>query len=149
MANLFKSEVIMAASLAELEIEGGITGLKCPLTGIDVILHEEGFDSGAGHSPHLRFFVDWIGQVWAADPTDLPSDQAEYQRRIVGIFKDISENKNQKSVIAECLEVLPKSALILEILDPPAGSFDGSVCYAGFDFGAPAAMPRVRLREVG
>ena len=108
----------MAASLAEIEIEGGIDELKCPITGVNVIVREEGFDSEADHSPHLRFFVDWADVVWVADPADLPADQARYQKRMIEIFEDASAEGGQDAMIAKCLEVLPKSALVYEILNP-------------------------------
>src|SRR5262249_2640123 len=124
------TEVVMAASLAEIEIAGGISRLKCPITGIDVISEEEGFNDQAEHSPHLRFFVDWTAQVWVADPADLPADQAGYQRKIIEI---LSQHEDQNALIAKCLAVLPKSAVVLEILNPPAPSFDGEICYVCFD----------------
>ena len=138
----------MAASFAELEIKGGVRALKCPITGIDTIAPDEGFDPEAEHSPHLRFFVDWIGEVWLANPEDLPDEQARYQEEIRSIFTNASESDNQNSLIAKCVKVLPKSALVLEILNPPAGGgFDGEVCYACFDLGAAASKPRIRLQQ--
>ena len=139
----------MVASLAEIEIEGGIAGLRCPITGINVITPEEGFDGEAEHSPHLRFFVDWVGGIWVADPADLPADQTQYQRQLITIFASASDADNQNSLIAKCLQVLPKSALVLEILDPPAPSFDGAICYACFDLGGAASKPRIRMQEAG
>jgi hypothetical protein len=139
----------MAASIAEIEIEGGIVALKCPITGIEVITPEEGFNPEAEHSPHLRFFVDWIGGVWVANPDDLPDEQAQYQEKIISIFANQSEADNQNALIAKCVEVLPNSAFVLEILDPPVGSFDGEICYACFDLGAAASKPHIRMQEAG
>ncbi len=121
----------MTASVAKIVIEGGISALYCPVTGRRVF--KEGFDSESNHSPHLRFFVNWIGEVWVAKPEDLPTEQADYQRKIIGIWEEPDEDDSQNSLIAKCADVLPSSAFILEILDPPQGSFDGEICYACFD----------------
>ena len=138
----------MPASLAEIEIEGNISALKCPVTGIAVLVEEEGFDDAADHSPHLRFFVDWIGQVWVANPDDLSPDDAIIQSRIIEVFKKSADYETQNDVIEECRQLLPKSALVFEILDPPAGSFEGAICYACFDLGNAARAPRIRLQRV-
>jgi len=137
----------MTASLTEITIRDGITNLKCPITGIDVVVVEKGFDSDAEHSPHLRFFIDWIGEIYFADPADLPPDQALYQHKLVAIFTNESEEIDQNTLVDKCLEVLPKSALVLEILNPPGGSYDGDIFYACFDLGSPALSPRIRLRS--
>lgn len=139
----------MPASLAEIEIHHGISELRCPITGIHVIAPETGFEPKGSHSPHLRFFVDWIGEVWAADPEDLPDHQAQYQREIIRIFTNPPEEDNQNALIAKCIEVLPKSALILEILDPPRASFDGDICYACFELGEGADAEKISLSSIG
>lgn len=138
----------MPASLAELVFPGGITNLKCPRTGMDVIREDTGFDGEAPHSPHLRFFVDWLGSVWVADPADLPAEQAACQRELLAVFEQADECESQNELIQRCMEVLPPSALVLEILNPPAPSFDGNVCYACFDLGQPAKTPTLSLREL-
>lgn len=134
----------MSGSLAELVIDGGITELKCPITGIPLIVHDEGFDADAHHSPHLRFFVDWEEQAWVVDPSDLPDAQAVEQERLVAILTDEALDSQQERIDA-CVEVLPGSALVLEIVDPPSGAFEGEVCYACYDLGARAPVESVRL----
>lgn len=137
----------MAAALTEIAIRGGIKSLKCPITGIDVVVEEEGFDSDAEHSPHLRFFIDLIGEIYFADPADLPPDQALYQHQLVAIFANESEEIDQNTLVDKCLEVLPKSALVLEILNPPGGSYDGDIFYACFDLSSPALISRIKMRS--
>lgn len=141
----------MSGSLAELVIHGGISELKCPVTGIPLIVEDEGFDSDAHHSPHLRFFVDWVAQAWVVDPDDLPDDQAPGQRKLVEILTSDEEFDSQQAMIDACVDVLPGSALVLEILDPPTGSYQGEICYACYDLGAraPAAAVRLHLAEPG
>lgn len=138
----------MPASLAEIEIEGGISALKCPITGIDLIVEEEGFNETAAHSPYLRFFVDWIGQIWVANPDDLSSEQSRNQREIIEIFARKDNEVTQNETIEEVRQILPKSAVILEILDPPQGSFSGEICYACFDLGNAALTSRIQLQSV-
>ncbi|MEX2473411.1 MAG: hypothetical protein WEA34_14575, partial [Gemmatimonadota bacterium] len=135
----------MSGSLAELVIDGGIVELKCPITGIPLIVENEGFDSDAHHSPHLRFFLDWSDQAWVVDPDDLPEEQAPGQRRLVEILTNDEAFDSQHAMIDACVEALPGSALVLEILDPPEGAFDGEVCYACYDLGSRAAADAVRL----
>lgn len=135
----------MSGSLAELVIDGGIADLKCPVTGIPLIVENEGFDSDAHHSPHLRFFLDWSDQAWVVDPDDLPDDQAPGQRALLEILTNEDGYESQHAMIDACVEALPGSALVLEILDPPEGAFAGEVCYACYDLGARAAADAVRL----
>lgn len=135
----------MPGSLAELVIDGGIAELKCPVTGIPLIVQDEGFDSDAHHSPHLRFFLDWDGQAWVVDPDDLPYEQARDQRRLVEILTNDEAFDSQHAMIDACVAALPGSGLVLEILDPPEGAFEGDICYACYDLGARAAADAVRL----
>lgn len=135
----------MSGSLAELVIDGGISELKCPITGIPLIVRNEGFDSDAHHSPHLRFFVDWNDQAWFVDPDDLPDEQARDQRRLVEILTNDEAFDSQQAMIDACLDVLPGSALVFEILDPPSGAYEGETCYACYDLGARAPKDAVRV----
>lgn len=139
----------MSGSLAELIIDGGISQLKCPVTGIPLIVEDEGFDSDAHHSPHLRFFLDWSDQAWVVDPDDLPDAQADRQRRLLGILANEGQFDSTHAMIDACVEVLPESALVLEILDPPTGSYSGDICYACYDLGTRAPTDAVRLHLVG
>ena len=138
----------MPASFGEVVVEGGLPGLKCPVTGVDVYRSGDGFDSSADHSPYLRVFVDWVGGVWAADPVDLSEEQCQTQRDLIEIFENSSEDELQNDLVERCVRRLPESAVVFEILDPPVGSFTGEICYAMFDFGAPAKSARIKLRNV-
>lgn len=124
----------MMASMVKLVVEGGLPALHCPVTGRVVYEEEEGFVEDAGHSPYLRFFIDWIGQVWLAPAELLPADQAAYIVKINEMFVNPEQDDTQDKIITSCLKVLPPSAVIFEILDPPQGSSDGTICYACFDF---------------
>lgn len=139
----------MAASLAKIEIDGGISGLRCPITGIPVITEGEGFNPDAAQSPHLRFFVDWVANVWVADPSDLTAEHANYQSKVVEILANNSDEDDQNTLVSRCIKVLPSSVVVFEIRNPPSGSFDGEICYACFDLDEPASDQRIQLKECG
>jgi hypothetical protein len=142
----------MAASLAELVFPNGIPSLHCPTTGRLVLSDEEGFDPDTEHTPHLRFVIDWMGNAYAVDPETLPAEQAAYQRRIVALLgEEADQFENQNALVAACVAAMPASGLVFELLDPPVGSFDGSIAYFGFDLAAideDAGLESVRLEVV-
>ena len=138
----------MPVSITELVISGGIAALFCPVTGVPIIKKEVGFDEKDEQSPHLRFFVDWIGQVWAVDPDELHPENQDYQNEVIKIWTKHDEKSNQNDLIAECLPHLPGSALVLEILDPPRGPYGGEICYVCFDLGTGAKSSRVHLQLI-
>lgn len=125
----------MPAAFAPLVVIGGCSALYCPATGRAVFHPKEGFDSSAAQSPHVRFVVDGLGDIWVVDPSQLPEGQAQYQRKLVEVLKaDADALANQNAMIDACAAVMPESALVLELLDPPQGSYDGEITYVGFDF---------------
>ena len=140
---------MMSCSLVELVITGGIRGLRCPITGRIVIDEEHGFDEKAEHSPYLRFFVDWVGGIWSTSPDDLPEEQKDYQKKIIDIWEHPGDNDNQNALVDKCVSVLPKSTMVLEILDPPYAMNPGAICYMCFDLSEPAEKELIRLHEGG
>jgi hypothetical protein len=126
---------IMPASMAEIVVPGGVRRFCCPATGAVLFDEEHGFDHAAsGHSPHLRFFIDWAAGVYVAADGSAPPSHRGYLRRIREVWAAPGDDKGQDQLVAECLEALPQSAVVFEILDPPQGAHDGSVCYACYDF---------------
>jgi hypothetical protein len=140
----------MAASFAEIVARGGVPALHCPMTGRVVFDSEEGFEPTEQHSPFLRFFIDWIGQSYAASPRALPKKQREYQQRVIEILQADNEDETQNDMVAKCVAALPESCIVMEILDPPAGGgFNGSICYACFDFSIESSeLKGVKLKHV-
>ena len=142
----------MPAAFAELVVPGGLQSLHCPVTGRKVF-DDEGFDPDRLHPPHLRFFIDWIGEAWVADADQFEGATAEYQAMVARILSDPDPEDNQNSIVAKCVGALPASAIVLEILDPPEGSYAGSICYACFDLATPAndldAVRLVAAEEAG
>ena len=128
----------MAAAFAELIVAGGLQSLHCPATGREVF-GEDGFDPDRLHTPHLRFFIDWAGETWVADTDQFDSETAEYQKAVIWLLSDPDSEDDQNTIVAKCVGALPASAIVFEILDPPMGSYDGSICYACFDLAASAS----------
>jgi hypothetical protein len=124
----------MPASLAELVYPDGSPSLFCPSSGRLVFSNEDGIDTNAAHSPHLRFIIDWAGGILVADPEVLPASQQAYQRQLVALLSDgVERFDTQNELIAACIKIMPASGLVFEILNPPEGSSDGEVAYFGFD----------------
>ncbi len=137
------------ASFATVEIVDGVSSLRCPITGKAVIVEEQGFDPAALHSPHIRFFVDWIGQIWIADPASLPHDHADYQSALEEVLSNPLDGEDLESMITRCLAVLPSSALVLEISNPArGGGFDGETIYVCWDLDQTDSNQLISLREV-
>ena len=97
----------MPATMAEIAGKGAMPELYCPVTGRLVYQQDMGFEEDREHSPHLRFFIDWIGQVWVADPQAFPENVQAYLRQIAGIWQDEENEDSQNGhsgVTLECGE---------------------------------------------
>ena len=142
------------ASLAEIVVKGGLPALHCPVTGIPVIDEVEGFDPEGAHSPYVRFVIDWVGNIYAIPPDRLSGDGRRFQEGLIQIFKN-DEFESQNAMVAACCEALPPSSVVMEYLDPPQGSFGGSICYVCFDHSRvlmgteEGELPRRQLEGVG
>ena len=140
----------MPASLAQLKFSNGVPSLHCPATGRLVHSGEWGTDTESMHSPHLRFFLDWDGNAWVVMPEELPPEQAAYQREVIRVLGAASEAyEHDNARIAACCAVMPDSALVLEVLDAPQGSFGGEIAYYGYDLAAlPDELTDLRIRSI-
>jgi hypothetical protein len=125
---------LMPASFAALAFANGTPSLHCPATGRLVASSDDGLDTDAPHTPHLRFALDALGNCFVVDPEVLPASQAEYQRRVVQVFsRDAGQFESQDDLVAACVAAMPSTAIVFEMLEPPQGSSDGWVAYFGFD----------------
>ena len=120
------------ASLAEIVVEGGPPAVHCPVTGIPVITIAEGFDPKGEHSPYVRFVIDWMGDVYALPADRLEGHARTLQERLIEALRN-EKFENQNALVEACCELLPASNVVMEYLDPPQGSYDGSICYVCFD----------------
>ena len=130
----------MPASLVELAVTRGLPVFRCPVTGIPVWT-DEGFDENADHSPYIRFFIDWAGEIWVVSPSSLVGDDATKQQELVASLRlslDDNEKISQDNLMKQLARSLPSSAVIFEIFNPmnPDGCGGGDICYIGFDFGS-------------
>ena len=123
-------------TVSKIEVHNGLSTLKCPVTGIDVFDSEESYSEDRQHSPYLRFFIDWIGGMSVAKAIDLPADQIQYLGKIHSLFEyNQDDEMSFDEKLEQILEILPKSALVLEIVEPPrGGGHDGDTCFVCFDF---------------
>lgn len=135
----------MAAALARLVIPGGIAALKCPVTGIPVISATFGFAPNGEHSPHLRFFSDWNGDTWAANPLDLADEHTSYQHDVVRILTTWDTRGRS---IAQCVDRMPSSVLVLELTNPLRGFHGRDICYAAFDLAPAVRSAHLHLRPI-
>ena len=141
------------ASLAEIVVEGGPPAVHCPVTGIPVMTKTEGFDPEAEHSPFVRFVIDWSGEVYVVSTDRLAGRGRALQERLNEILAS-EESENQNAMVQACCEALPASSVVLEYLDPPQGSYGGSICYVCFDHSrdlmgvGEGELPRRRLERL-
>ena len=134
----------MPAALAEIEVEEDLFGLKCPITGVVVLPAMAPFDPTTDQSPHLRLF-EFEGDIWVADPEDLPGKHADIQREVIQILSGGSFDDTDEALL-ECIKVMPPSALFLHVYVKQKGPRPGWGYNACFDLGNPANMPWIRLK---
>jgi len=138
----------MGATLVELAVEGGLPTLRCPVTGEVVFDEERGFDETRTHGPYLRFFVDWVGQLFIARGEGLPEHQDAYIETVARLWIDHPQEQTIHALMETARTYLPASALILEVHDPPRGAYEGEMCYVCFDFEPLEETHPVRLVHV-
>lgn len=122
----------MPATLAELSFPNGIPSLYCPATGRLVLDTEAGIDMDSPQTPHLRFVIDWMGDSYVAPLESVPDDQKAYHLQVIRLLQS-DKFKSQNALVNACIKVMPSSAIVFELLDPPQGSYDGEIAYFGFD----------------
>lgn len=120
------------ASLVELVVEGGVQEFCCPITGRPVVERDMGFVLDKPVSSYVRFIVDSTGEFFAVSPDRLPPDQAKYHEKVIRTFEEPGD-ADQNTLIEKCRKLMPASAVIVEVLDPPVGSYDGTIYYVAFD----------------
>ena len=140
----------MPASLVEIEVARGLPVFRCPVTGIPVWT-DKGFDENADQSPYIRFFIDWIGEVWVVPASRLAGDEVIKQEELIASLRlslDEDEEISQDVLMKQLAGCLPGSAVIFEIFDPinPDGCGGGEICYVGFDFGGASRSDNNSLR---
>jgi hypothetical protein len=119
----------MPAARAKVVTENGLKNLFCMACGAPVYTEAEGH---AEHTcEHVRFFIDWDGELSLSDPEDSTGADRGHQQAIV----DVVESTNSwDEFLTKVTEALPASVLILEVVDPArSGGKDDARAVIGFD----------------
>lgn len=124
----------MSASRIQVEVEEGVPDLYCPVCAAPVYTEQEG--PAEQTCEHVRFFIDWEGELALAEPEAFTGEDAERQQRIIDL---VEQTESWDEFLTKVLAVLPSSAMILE-LSQPAGEDEedeGATAVVAFDFSAP------------
>jgi len=126
----------MPASRVQIEVEEGVPDLYCPACAAAVYTAEDG---PAEHTcEHVRFFIDWEGELALAEPDSFAGEDAERQQRIIDL---VEQTDSWDEFLTKVVAMLPASAMILELSQPARGEGededDGATAVVAFDFAAP------------
>jgi hypothetical protein len=132
----------MPASRVQVEVENGFANLHCPVCGAAVYTEAEGT---ADHTcEHVRFFIDWTGELSLAEPDSFAGEDQARQQQIIEL---VESTESWDDFLDKVTAALPESVLILELSDPEregAGGEDddeepatGANAVVAFDFATP------------
>ena len=128
----------MPASRVQIEVEEGVPDLYCPACAAAVYTAEDG--PAEQTCEHVRFFIDWEGELALAEPESFSGEDAERQQRIIDL---VEQTDSWDEFLTKVVELLPASAMILELSQPAqdGGEDDeedeGATAVVAFDFAAP------------
>ena len=129
----------MPASRVQVEVENGFPNLHCPACGSAVYTEEEG--TAEQTCEHVRFFIDWSGELSLAEPDSFAGEDQARQQRIIEL---VESTDSWDDFLEKVAAALPESVLILELSDPERGEGDdeddeetGANAVVAFDFAAP------------
>lgn len=129
----------MPASRVQIEVEEGIPDLYCPACASAVYTAQDG--PAEQTCEHVRFFIDWEGELALAEPDAFAGEDAARQQRIIDL---VEQTDSWDEFLTKVLELLPASAMILELSQPARGADDdaddedeGATAVVAFDFAAP------------
>ena len=126
----------MPASRVQIEVEEGVPDLYCPACAAAVYTAEDG--PAEQTCEHVRFFIDWEGELALAEPDAFSGEDAERQQRIIDL---VEQTDSWDEFLTKVVAMLPASAMILELSQPAQGEGeeeeDGATAVVAFDFAAP------------
>lgn len=130
----------MPASRVQVEVENGFPNLHCPVCGAAVYTEAEGTVEQT--CEHVRFFIDWTGELSLAEPDSFAGEDQARQQQIIDL---VESTESWDDFLDKVTQALPESVLILELSDPEhAGGDDeegeeqaGANAVIAFDFAAP------------
>jgi hypothetical protein len=120
----------MPASRIELEARNGLRNLFCLACGAPVYTEADG---AAEHTcDHVRFFIDPSGELSLADPESSTGEDQTRQQAIVDL---VEATESWDDFLTRVVELLPASALVLEITAPAGSDGDAAHAVVAFDLG--------------
>ena len=127
----------MPASRVQIEVEEGVPDLYCPACAAAVYTEQDG--PAEQTCEHVRFFIDWEGELALAEPDAYAGDDAARQQRIIDL---VEQTDSWDEFLTKVVAMLPASAMILELSQPGRGEGDddedeGATAVVAFDFAAP------------
>ena len=127
----------MPASRVQIEVEEGVPDLYCPACAAAVYTAEDG--PAEQTCEHVRFFIDWEGELALAEPESFSGEDAERQQRIIDL---VEQTDSWDEFLTKVVALMPASAMILELSQPARGEGDddedeGATAVVAFDFAAP------------
>ena len=123
----------MPAAHIRIEVAGGLDAFHCPACGTGVFSPDQGFVEGC--CPHFRLFVDWVGEVWLAEPEDLPEAARASQEAVWRVW--LETGGDVQAALPRWAEALPASAVLLSLVEPwRGGGHEESRVVVGLDLAA-------------
>ena len=128
----------MPASRVQIEVEEGVPDLYCPACAAAVYTAEDG--PAEQTCEHVRFFIDWEGELALAEPEAYAGDDAARQQRIIDL---VEQTDSWDEFLTKVVALMPASAMILELSQPARGEGgdddedEGATAVVAFDFAAP------------
>lgn len=131
----------MPASRVQIEVEDGVPDLYCPACAAPVYTQEDG--AAEQTCEHVRFFIDWEGELSLAEPESFGGEDAERQQRIIDL---VEQTDSWDEFLDKVVTVLPASAMVLELSQPDRAGGEseddgeeeeGATAVVAFDFASP------------
>ena len=130
----------MPASRVQIEVEEGVPDLYCPACAAPVYTDQDG--PAEQTCEHVRFFIDWEGELALAEPEAYAGDDAARQQRIIDL---VEQTDSWDEFLTKVVALLPASAMILELSQPARGEGpaededddEGATAVVAFDFASP------------
>ncbi|MDF1504254.1 hypothetical protein [Roseisolibacter sp. H3M3-2] len=122
----------MPASRARVEVEHGLDDLHCPVCAAPVYTAADGPSEQT--CEHVRFFIDWEGELALAEPDSFVGDDQKVQQAIIDL---VEGTESWDDFLDKVPAVLPASALVLELVHPAGRDGEEATAVVAFDFTAP------------
>ncbi len=118
----------MPATRATIVVPDRLQSLFCMACGHPVYTVRDGQSEET--CDHVRFFIDWDGEISLADPASSTGSDRVQQQLIVDV---IESTESWDDFLAKAAELLPASVLMLEVQEAARESGDGSRAIVGFE----------------